>query len=66
MLWAGTAMMPANGKAARRDDVNWLGGFTGALAQSPADAAPEEMAQGDLETARLYGRRIAELARRPG
>ncbi|MCX8133086.1 MAG: flavodoxin family protein [Roseococcus sp.] len=66
MIWAGTAMMPANSKAARRDDVNWLGGFTGALAQSPADAAPEEMAEGDLETARLYGRRIAELARRLG
>ncbi len=66
MLWAGTGMMPANTKAAQRNDVNWLGGFSGALAQSPADASVEEMLPGDLETARLFGARIAALAARLG
>ncbi|MCX7933132.1 MAG: flavodoxin family protein [Rhodovarius sp.] len=64
MLWVGTGLMPANTKAAQRNDINWLAGFAGALAQSPADAAPEEMFPGDLETARLFGARVAEQARR--
>ena len=63
MLLAGTAMMPANTKAARRDDLNYLGAFTGLMAQSPADASAEEApTQGDLETARRFGERIARLA----
>lgn len=65
MVWAGTALMPANTKAATRNDINWLGGFSGALAQSPSDASPEEgPLPGDLETAKLYGARIAQLAAR--
>lgn len=32
------------------------------MAQTPADASPEEMSAGDLETARLYGARIAEIS----
>lgn len=64
MLWVGTGMMPANSKAAQRDDANWLGGFSGALAATPADASPDEMWPGDLETARLFGARVAEQAAR--
>ncbi|MDK9702781.1 MAG: flavodoxin family protein [Sulfuritalea sp.] len=65
MVWVGTGMMPANSKAATRNDVNWLGSFSGAMAQSPSDASPEEgPLPGDLETARLFGRRIAETALR--
>lgn len=63
MVWVGTGMLPANTKAAQRNDINWLGGFTGALAQSPADASPEEgPLPGDLETARQFGARVAQLA----
>jgi NAD(P)H dehydrogenase (quinone) len=63
MVWAGTGMMPANTKGAQRNDVNWLGSFTGAMAQSPSDASAEEgPLPGDLETARLYGVRLATLA----
>lgn len=40
MVWVGTGMMPANSKAATRNDINYVGGFTGLLAQSPADATP--------------------------
>ncbi len=65
MIWVGTALMPANKKANTRNDVNYLGGFTGALAQSPGDASPEEgPLPGDLETARLYGQRVAEYAKK--
>lgn len=65
MVWVGTGMMPANTKAAQRNDVNWLGAFSGAMAQSPSDASPEEgPPPGDLETARLFGARVAETAAR--
>lgn len=65
MVWVGTGMMPANSKAATRNDVNWLGAFSGAMAQSPSDSSPDEgPPPGDLETARLFGQRIAETAAR--
>lgn len=65
MIWVGTGMMPANTKAATRDDLNYVGGFAGLLAQSPADATPDEApAPGDLETARVFGARIAAATAR--
>ena len=66
MLWVGTGLLPSNAKAAGRNDVNWLAGSTGALAQSPSDASVAEMLPGDLETARLFGARVAEQAKRLG
>ena len=63
MLWIGTGMMPANSKAATRNDVNYLGSFSGLMAQSPSDSSPDEgPLPGDLETARLFGARIAQHA----
>ena len=38
--------------------------FSGAMAQSPSDASAAEMASGDLETGRLLGERVAEIAAR--
>ncbi|WP_233883208.1 flavodoxin family protein [Paraburkholderia flagellata] len=65
MVWSGTGMLPANTKAATRNDVNFVGGFTGLLAQSPADATPEEAPPaGDLETARAFGVRVAAVTAR--
>ncbi len=62
-FWVGTGLMPASAKANSPDDVNWLGGFSGALASSPSDASPEEAPRkSDLETAKLLGKRIAEVA----
>ncbi len=63
-VWVGTGMMPSNSKAAKRDDLNYLGTFSGAMAQSPSDAGAAEMSAGDLETARLFGARVAETAAR--
>lgn len=63
MIWVGTGMMPANTKAATRNDVNYLGAFSGLMAQSPSDASPEEgPLPGDLETARRFGARIGATA----
>ncbi len=61
-VWVGTGLMPANTKAAKHGDVNYVGGFTGALMTSPSDASPDEVNKGDLETARLLGVRVAEFA----
>ncbi|AKJ69416.1 NADPH-dependent FMN reductase [Pandoraea thiooxydans] len=65
MLWVGTGLMSANKKASGRDDINYLGAFAGAMAQSPADASPDEApGPGDLHTAHLFGQRIAQVASR--
>lgn len=61
MIWVGTGMLPSNSKAAQRNDVNYLASSAGAISQSPSDASPAEMLPGDLETARLFGVRVAEV-----
>jgi hypothetical protein len=63
-VWISQGLMPRNSKAAQRNDVNYLGSFSGATAQSPSDAGAHEMLPGDLETARLLGERVATLATR--
>ena len=62
MIWVGTGMMPSNSKAAQRNDLNYVASYSGAMAQSPSVASPEEMLPGDLETARQFGVRVAEVA----
>lgn len=63
MVWVGTGQMPANAKSADRNDANYLGSFAGAMAQSPSDSSAEEgPPAGDLETARLFGVRVAQVA----
>ena len=61
MIWAGTGMMPANKKASQRNDVNYVGSFCGAMSTSPVDGSPDEMFAGDLETAKQFGKRVAEV-----
>ena len=61
MIWVGTGLMPSNSKAATRNDVNYVASFSGAMAQTPSDASVDEMLPGDLETARLFGARVAEV-----
>lgn len=65
MIWVGTGLLPANSSKAQRNDINRMGAFTGAMAQSDSDVGPDVAPpEGDLETARLYGERIAQLATR--
>ena len=61
-IWVGTGLMPSNSKAAQRNDINYVGSFSGAMAQSPSDSSPDEMPAGDLETAKLFGQRVATVA----
>ncbi|WP_428417532.1 flavodoxin family protein [Methylibium sp.] len=63
-VWVGTGLMPSNSKAATRNDINYVASFAGAMAQSPSDASVDEMLPGDLETARLFGARVATMAAR--
>jgi len=63
MVWVGTGMMPP-ARPGHPEELNRLGSSIGVMAQ--ADNVPPEQSppRGDLETAQLYGQRIAEQARR--
>jgi NAD(P)H dehydrogenase (quinone) len=64
MIWVSQGLMPSNTKAAKRDDVNYLVSYSGAMAQSPSDGSTADMARGDLVTAKLFGQRVADIAAR--
>ncbi len=64
MVWVSQGLMPSNTRGAKRDDVNYLVSYSGAIAQSPSDAGADAMSAGDLETARLFGERVADIAGR--
>lgn len=61
-IWVNMDIKSSNTKASLRDDLNRMGTNIGPMAQTPADASPEEMSSGDLETARRYGARVANIA----
>jgi multimeric flavodoxin WrbA len=61
-LWVGLGILPSSDKAARRDSINYVGGYSGLLTTSPTDASPAEMAKGDLDTAFAFGERVARAA----
>ena len=63
-IWVSLGQLPANTLATTRADVNNLGGSLGALVQSPSDRSADDIASGDLETARQYGARVASVAAR--
>ena len=62
-IWVGTGMMPSNTKAAQRNDINYVGSFAGAMMQTPSDASVDEVNPGDIETARLFGERVAKITK---
>jgi hypothetical protein len=64
MLWVGTGLMPSNSKAATRNDVNYIASSSGLMTATPSDASTDEMVPGDLETARRFGLRVAEVTAR--
>ncbi len=61
-IWVSQGVLPSNSKAAQRNDLNYLGSYSGATAQSPSDAGASEMLPGDLATAKVFGKRVAEVA----
>lgn len=64
MLWVSLGLMPGNNNSKGSvNDLNRLGSFLGAMAQSNADQGPEHgPIASDLETAKHLGRRVAETA----
>lgn len=60
-IWVSLGLAPSNTKAATRADINNLGGSVGLLVQSPADASVSEIPSGDLETAKLYAKRVQAI-----
>ncbi len=64
MHWVGLGAMPGwNSSTASENDINRLGFFLGAGAQTNNDQGPEGVHKADIATAGLLGRRIAEQAR---
>ena len=61
-IWGGNGVSCHNSKASQRDDVNYLAANAGVMGQTPGDAGADEMSPGDLESGRLLGVRVAELA----
>ena len=65
MLWVSLGLLPGNNTSkGSDDDLNRLGSYTGAMAQSNADRGADAMRDSDLGTAAHLGRRVAELALR--
>lgn len=65
MIWVNLGLMPANSSKAKRNDLNHLGSFLGAMAQSDSDIGPDiAPPEGDLATARHLGKHVAETALR--
>lgn len=60
MIWVGLGLMPGNNSSKGSvNDLNRLGAYIGAAAQSNADQGIEGMQQSDLRTAEHLGRRVA-------
>lgn len=68
MVWINLNLMPGNNSSKGSvDDLNRLGSFMGAMAQSNIDEGPDVVPPAaDLETARKLGERVANCARRWG
>lgn len=66
MIWAGVGELnqsPDN-HAGKEDVVNRIGGFLGAMAQSENSSPDVTPPTGDLHTAELLGKRVAQLTKR--
>ncbi len=66
MVWVGLGLLPGNNSSKGSvDDLNRLGSFLGAMAQSNSDQGPEHgPTSADQRTAEHLGRRVAETALR--
>jgi NAD(P)H dehydrogenase (quinone) len=65
MLWLGLGLPDGNNKSdSSNDNLNRLGAYAGAMAQSNVDQGLDGMFDSDLATARELGRRMAEAALR--
>ncbi|MFJ7336042.1 flavodoxin family protein [Streptomyces sp. NPDC101110] len=64
MHWVNLGLLPGwNSSTGSEQDLNRLGVFAGAAAQTNADEGPEAVHKTDIATAEVLGRRVAETAR---
>ncbi|MFK0021815.1 flavodoxin family protein [Streptomyces sp. NPDC090798] len=64
MNWVNLGLHPGwNSSSASEHDLNRLGVFAGAAAQTNVDEGPEAVHKADIATAEHLGRRVAEAAR---
>ena len=61
MLWAGTGLMPSNAKESTRNDINYVGSYSGLMTSTPSNASADEMVPGDIATAKAFGQRVADV-----
>lgn len=69
MVWVGLGELPPmakEGHGADPGDVNRLSSFTGLMTQSDNADPAKTPAPGDVETAKIFGRRVASAVRRWG
>ncbi len=65
MIWTGLGQLPGNNTSKGSvNDLNRLGGFSGALTQSNHDQGAEAIPASDLKTAEVLGARVAQFALR--
>lgn len=65
MIWVPLNLLAANTSKSERNDLNRMGSFLGAYAQSDADLGADVVPpQGDLDTARHLGSHVAEIVLR--
>jgi NAD(P)H dehydrogenase (quinone) len=66
MIWVGLDLFPGNSSSTGSvNDLNRLGSWLGAMAQSNSDQAPDVAPiDSDLQTANYLGQRVAEIAGR--
>lgn len=63
-IWVGLGLSYHNTKDSKRSDVNYLAANAGLMGQTASDAPADKMEASDLETARLFGQRVAAVAAR--
>lgn len=67
MLWVGNPFLPGQHEGVPHDQaVNRLGSWSGLMAQAGHAAAADAFVPGDITTARLFGRHVAQTLERLG
>ena len=64
MIWVGQSEMPVNKKGTEHpmpEDINRIGSWLGLMTQANNESPDIQPPSGDIETAKIFGKRIAEI-----
>jgi hypothetical protein len=65
MLWVGNPILPEQHAGVRYDEAaNRLGSWSGLMAQAGHAAPAESFPEGDIKTARMFGKNFSEVLHR--